>query len=86
MTWELLSFILSSEKREKVIEALRNPTTPTRISKETKISKEHVSRMLKEFVKKGIAECKTPDKRKGKVYILTEKGKEILDEIKKSSS
>ena len=82
MTWEALSFVLSSEQREKVIRSLKHPTTPTKISKETGISKAHTTRILKNFEKMGLAECKTPHKRKGKIYILTDKGNKILDKLK----
>ena len=83
MNWDLLSFILSSDKREKVINALNSPNTPTRISKETGISKAHTTRILKKFEAMGIAECKTPGKRKGKIYTLTDEGKEIIDKMLK---
>ncbi len=83
MNWELLSFILSSVKREKVLNALSTPNTPVRISKETGISKAHTSRILKKFEALGIAECKTPEKRKGKIYTLTEAGRKIRDKMVK---
>lgn len=83
MNWKLLSFVLSSEKREKVIKCLASPSTPTKIAKETGISTAHTTRMLKELVKLGIAECKTPPKkRKGKIYVLTAKGRAIARELK----
>lgn len=83
MGWKTLSFIFSSEKREKVIISLAFPTIPTRITKETGISKPHVSRVLKKFMEMGVVECKTPDKRKRKIYVLTDKGKKVLKEMKK---
>jgi predicted transcriptional regulator len=81
MNWDLLSFILSSDKREKVLNALKNPNTPTRISRETGISKAHTTRILKKFEAMGIVECKTPEKRKGKVYTLSAEGKKIRDKM-----
>jgi len=74
MGWKTLSFIFSSEKREKVTISLAYSTTPTRITKETGISRPHVSRVLKKFMEMGVVECKTPDKRKGK---------KVLKEMKK---
>ena len=82
--WKLLSFILSSVQREKIIKSLSNPNTPTRISKEANISKAHVSRILKNFEELGIVECKTPGKRKGKIFVLTIKGKMILKRLQKT--
>jgi DNA-binding MarR family transcriptional regulator len=83
MDWKLLSFVLSSVKREKVIKCLANPNTPTKIAKETGISTAHSTRMLKRLVELGIVECKTPNKRKGKIYVLTAKGKYILTHLDK---
>ncbi|MCK4496823.1 MAG: winged helix-turn-helix transcriptional regulator [Candidatus Aenigmarchaeota archaeon] len=84
MDWETLSFILSSEKRGKVIKCLVHPTTPTMIAKETGISKAHVSRVLKKFMDMGLVECKTPKKRKGKIYVLTTKGKGVINHLSES--
>jgi DNA-binding MarR family transcriptional regulator len=83
MNWELVSFILSSIKREKVLDALSTPSTPTRVSKETGISKAHTTRILKKFEAMGIVQCKTPDKRKGKVYTLSVEGKKIRNKVLK---
>lgn len=81
MEYDELSFVLTTEKRTSVLVALRTPATPLMIAKETKITKEHVSRLLKKFVEMGLAECKTPGKRKGKIFELTAKGREILMHI-----
>ena len=78
-----MSFILSSDKREKVINALNYPNTPTRISKETGVSKAHTTRILKKFEAMGIVECKTPGKRKGKIYTLTDEGRKIMGKMLK---
>ena len=86
MVWELISFILSSEKREKVLKSLEYPTTPSKVSKETGVTKAHTTRILKKFEEKGMVECKTPEKRKGKVYVLTKKGVETLNKLKEKAS
>ena len=86
MVWDLISFILSSEKRERVLKSLEYPTTPTRISKETKVTKAHTTRILKKFEEMGLLECKTPEKRKGKVYVLTGKGVEVLSKLKEKTN
>lgn len=81
MNWQSLSFVLSSESREKILKALESPNTPTRIAKETETSKAHVSRTLKEMEEREIVELKTPEKRKGKIYTLSEEGEEILRKL-----
>lgn len=83
MKWDTLSFILSSDKRVKIIKSLQYPKTPTMISKETGVSKEHVSRVLKKFQRMGLVECKTPNKLKGKIFVITTMGKGILRHIDK---
>lgn len=60
--------------------------TPSQIAKDLKVSTTQVSRTLKQFEKKGLVECLTPDSKMGKIYILTEKGKELLAEFEKDSS
>ena len=84
MDWELYSFVVRSERRKSIILSLEKPKTPTEIAKEIKASTPHVSRSLKEFVEKGLVRCLTPKAKVGRVYELTEKGKEIREEVVKS--
>ncbi len=81
--WEELSFIISSSYRKKVLEALENPKTPSRISKELNINKTHISKTLKELLSKKIIMCLTPKANKGKLYIISNHGKKILKGILK---
>jgi len=83
MDWELLSFILRSKRRKEVILALNTPKTPSEIASKIKVSVSHVSRTLNEFTKKGLVRCKTPQAKIGRVYVLTDKGKDILKHLKK---
>ena len=80
---KLLSFILRSKQRVAIIKALHKATTPSHIANETKLSKAHVSRTLREFENKGVAECKTPKEKVGRIYELTSKGKKILNHLRK---
>ena len=81
--WEDVSFIISSSYRERVLESLKDPKTPTKISKELNINKTHISKTLKELLSKKIITCLTPKANKGKLYLLSNYGKEILKEILK---
>jgi len=65
---------------------LEQPKTPTQISKHVKVSTSHVSRTLAQFIDKGIAKCLTPKEKVGKVYELTEEGKNLLEVLKGESS
>jgi len=83
-TLNLIGFILGSDYRQKVLFSLeKGIKTPKQISKETDIQINHVSNILKELSEKSLVECKTPALRKGRIYQITEKGKEILNKINK---
>ena len=80
----LIGFILGSEYRYKILTGLEQGIrTPKQISKETDIQINHVSNILKELLDKTLVSCKTPDLRKGRLYQITDKGKQILDKIYK---
>jgi len=81
--WELVSFVLSSTYRKRVLSALSTPKTPSSVSKEININKTHVSRALSELEDKGLIKCLTPNSKKGKIYTIEETGKEILSEVNK---
>ncbi|WP_296847667.1 helix-turn-helix domain-containing protein [uncultured Methanobrevibacter sp.] len=76
---EELSFVKASSYRKKVLKSLvEYPKTPTQIAYETKIHRNNISNTLKELKKYNIVECVNPEVRKGKLYRLTDKGKEIV--------
>jgi len=81
MNWELYSFVIRSEQRKNIVMALEKPKTPTQISKDVKLSTSHVSRTLSQFIDKGIVTCLTPKEKVGKVYELTDIGKELLESL-----
>ena len=81
--WEDISFIISSSYRKRVLESLGNPKTPSKISKELNINKTHISKTLKELLSKKIIICLTPKANKGKLYVLSDYGKQISKEILK---
>ena len=79
MDWNAYSFVLRSKNRRLVLSALTQPKTPSRIAKETGILLPHVSRALKELEEKGLVKCLTPNEKLGRIYALTELGKQILE-------
>lgn len=83
MNWKLLSYVSRSKQRKEIILALEKPKTPTQIAHDTKLSVAHVSRTLKEFSIKELAKCMTPNEKIGRLYQLTDKGKEVLRNLKK---
>ncbi|MHA1765029.1 MAG: winged helix DNA-binding protein [Promethearchaeota archaeon] len=79
MNWDDVGFVLASNYRKKVIKALKKfPKTPKLISEITNIRIVHVSRTIKELTERGLVECLTPNRVKGKLFQLTEKGRDLL--------
>lgn len=83
MDWRLYSFIIRSKQRQNILLSLETPKTPTQIGSKVNVSVSHVSRTLKDFTENRIAKCVTPKEKIGRIYILTEKGKDILKKIKR---
>jgi len=63
--WKQVSFIISSKYRRKVLEIIDgNPKIPSKISKELKIDKAHISKTLRELEKEELIKCLTPNSTK----------------------
>lgn len=86
MDWNLVSFVVSSNLRFKVlIELNKGKKTPTELAKITKQSISHVSTSLKELEEKKLVRCLTPERRKGKYYEVTDLGRQTLNFISKET-
>lgn len=84
MDWGKYGHVIASEYRKKIIMSLaKGPKTPKQISDDTELYLSHVSHVIKDLVKIGVIECLTPNLRRGKVFSLSEEGKEIADQLKK---
>ena len=80
--WDLISFITSSEYRQKVLICIdERQITPTEISNISKVRINHVSVILRELKDKKLVKCLTEQKKKGRFYCLTPYGKEIREFI-----
>jgi DNA-binding MarR family transcriptional regulator len=79
--WKQVSFVLRAKNRKKVIKALDRPKLPSQLATELEIQISHVSRTLSELEEAGLIECLTPDEKIGKLYRLTKKGREVLEQI-----
>ena len=74
-----LLFIARGDRRLEVFKLLYKPRTPSEIRRVLKLSKKDTAYyILASFVDRGIAVCLNPDARKGRLYLLTDKGKEDL--------
>lgn len=79
--WKKISFVMRAKNRQVVLKTLNMPQTPASIHKKTRLSLNTTSRALRELNKEKLVVCKTPRLKVGRVYILTNIGKEILGKI-----
>ena len=82
MSWDEISYIMSSKTRHAIILKLDTPKTPTILANNLKINIANVSRALSELQSKKIVICMTPTQRVGRIYGLTKKGKKVTSSIK----
>lgn len=74
-----IGFVKISEQRQKIMKDLKDKLKiPTEIAKSTDMSVPEVSRSLKTLKEKELVICLNENKRVGRVYTLTDKGKEVL--------
>lgn len=79
----IIEFIKLSKNREKIFKALDGETLkPTNISKKTNIPSNNVSRILSQLREKNLVRLLNPETKRGRLYELTDYGKEILDLMK----
>ena len=82
---KLKSYVQISKYREKTLKSIGdNVKIPTNIAKDSGIRTNHISKVLSELKNKEIVECINEEARKGRLYRLTDTGKEVLDTIKDS--
>lgn len=80
--WDLISFVKSSDKRLRILSTLKNSvSTPSDISTELSVPISHVSSTLSELMEHKLVICLTPERRKTKLYKITEKGVKVLTKI-----
>ena len=79
-----LSLLKSSEYRLKIIKSIGKDTlTPSEIANKTGIRLNHVSMFLKELKEHNLVKCLNEDTRKGRLYVLTELGKNAIQKLSK---
>ena len=79
-----ISLLKSSDYRLKIIEAIGNDTlTPSEIAAKTKLRLNHVSMSLKELKTNNLLKCLNEESRKGRLYELTELGKNAIHKLTK---
>jgi DNA-binding MarR family transcriptional regulator len=80
--WDKLGYVLAGKYRIQVIKCLyEKPMTPKAISKRTNLYISHVSNTIKELMKIDLVKCLTPNLKRGRIYSLTDVGKEVAKEL-----
>ena len=79
---KLTSYVEISKYREKTLKSIgNNVKIPTNIAKDSGIRTNHIPKVLSELKSKEIVECINEEARKGRLYRLTDTGKEVLESI-----
>ena len=78
---KLTSYVQISKYREKTLIG-DDVKIPTNIAKDSGIRTNHISKVLSELKSKEIVECINEEARKGRLYRLTDTGKDVLETIK----
>lgn len=73
------SFVMGSRHRRNVLAALEGkPKTASDLSEELDVRIQTASRALREHAEKSLVQCVNPQKRKGRVYELTKRGRKMI--------
>lgn len=80
---ELLKWIISVDRRLILMEYMNKHkvANASDIAHENNRSTQNISRALKELEDMGLIECLTPTKTTWKTYMLTDKGKTVMDKM-----
>lgn len=81
--WDQIGFIISSKYRMAVLgQLIENPSTPSSIASGTGLPITHISRALRALRERSLVELLvSKEKRKGRIYGITEKGKRLWQRI-----
>ena len=74
----LKSYVEISSYRTKTIKSIGETVKiPSKIAKESGIRTNHISNVLKQLKEHKLVECINEESKKGRLYRLTEKGKQV---------
>lgn len=77
-----ISYVKISKYRTKVMKSLDGDVLiPTQIARNSDIRPNHISKVLAELKVHNLVECINPEVKKGRLYRLTDKGEEIVNEL-----
>ena len=77
-----VKYVSSSKYRTNVMKALKEGgKMPKELSEDTCILQNHMSNVLRQLKEHGLVVCINPEVCKGRVYRLTDKGEEVVENI-----
>ncbi|MCL9814038.1 MULTISPECIES: winged helix-turn-helix domain-containing protein [Natranaeroarchaeum] len=81
--WDEIGFVISSRYRVEVLRRLsEGPATPTQIASDSGAGIAHISRALSSLRERTLVDLLvSEDRKKGRVYGITEAGEEIWEQI-----
>jgi len=84
MDVEEYAWVKASEYRENVLLSLaEKPRPPKEIADETGYYLSHVSNTLSDLEDHELAECITPNRRKGRLWATTDEGDMIIEDLRR---
>jgi predicted transcriptional regulator len=80
--WDTVGFVKASAVREKLLRSVvAKPSTPKDLTKSLDLNFSQVSLGLRELMDRKLVECLTEDRRKGKIYSATTKGRDLTKRL-----
>ena len=81
-----ISYVNISKYRTKVMKTMDGEVKiPTVFARDSGIRTNHVSKVLSELKAHELIECVNPEARKGRLYRLTDKGEELVENLNEYS-
>ena len=78
-----IKYVNRSKYRVRTLKAIGDGVKmPKEIAEDSGILQNHISNVLRELKDKDLVECLNPNARKGRLYRLSDDGKDMLDKIK----
>lgn len=82
MDWDAYGYVVASEYRTRIVELLaEQPRTPKQLTEALGYHMSHVSGTLSDLRDESLVECLTEQRRKGRVYALTDAGEDVADKL-----
>lgn len=85
MIWDDVGFLLRNKTAKKIMDymiARKMSLMPSEIAEGVDMSLKNVSTRLGYLVERSLVKCLNPNEKKGRLYVITKKSREVLKRIK----